>query len=162
MTQRFKKPWRLLKEVPLRKSSWEKTAKWLPPTGSFSKIHSVKMENTVTCCHLFVNFQVELFKDHLLSLSNNFVLAAAKFRKIFYRYVDSLSQDDGDEDHSKLLSIERNIFGVIKKDIKDEKGGWEGGDMNKLADQKVAAAIHSSLKSYETHKKHFEPSYFTF
>ena len=114
----------------------------------------------MTCCHLFVNFQVELFNDHLHSLSNNFLLAAAKFRKIFYRYVDSLSEDD--DDHKKLLIIEQNIFGVIKTDIEDKNGPWEGGDMNKLADQKIAAAIHSSLQSYETHKKRFDTSYFTF
>ena len=74
--------------------------------------------------------------------------------------MDSLSQDDGD--NLKLLSIEQSIFGVIKKDIEEEQGAWGGGDMNKLADQKVAAAIHSSFKSYETHKKRFEPSYFKF
>lgn len=76
--------------------------------------------------------------------------------------MDSLSQDDGDEDNLKLLGIEEKVFGVIKKGIEEERGEWEGGDLNKLADQKVAAAIHSSLKSYETHKKRFEPSYFNF
>lgn len=67
----------------------------------------------------------------------------------------------GDEDKRKLLEIELETFRAIKD--KACVGEWDGSyDSNKKADGLVASAIHQSLKNYESSRKAYDETFFTF
>ena len=82
-----------------------------------------------------------------------------KFRKIFYRILDSKVEND--EDVERISSIEESIFRRIRKEKKDDE--WENSlEQNKKMDVLIASSIHSSFQVYEKNRKEGEPSYFNF
>ena len=88
------------------------------------------------------------------------LLGPKKFRAVFYRKLDSMQS--GDEDSKNLHEIEMETFNGIKSKACGE-GDWDGTlQSNKKADELVAAAIHQSLKSYETNRKSYDQEYFNF
>ena len=80
----------------------------------------------------------------------------AQFKKIYYRIVDSLGDDD--EFKERMLEIEDKTYNVIIGGLKEE----DVDKKNKLADHAIAKAIHTSLRVYEASRKKFEVSYFKF
>lgn len=58
-----------------------------------------------------------------------------------------------------MLSIESQTYGAIIDEFKDEKNV---NLKNKLADQRIAKAIMTSFKVYETSRNRFDKSYFNF
>lgn len=84
-------------------------------------------------------------------------LEEAVFRKIFYRIIDTISEED--DDREKMLSIESQTYGAIIDDLKDEKNV---NKKNKLADERIAKAIMTSFKVYESSRNKFDKSYFNF
>ena len=83
-----------------------------------------------------------------------------KWKKVFYRAVDSPTDPAGD----KLREIEEEVFAeIIKFEVEEEMGPWTGSaDQNRVADQKIAGCIKSAFKSYEKTRKPFQESYFEF
>ena len=84
-------------------------------------------------------------------------LEEGTWKKIFYRLIDTLGEDD--EDRDKMLDIESQTYGAIIDEFETEK---DINTKNKLADQRVAKAIVTSLKLYESSRKKFDVSYFKF
>ena len=79
------------------------------------------------------------------------------WKKIFYRLIDTLGEDDDDRD--KMLDIESQTYGAIINEFENEK---DVEVQNKLADHRIAKAIVTSLKLYESSRKKFDVSYFKF
>lgn len=84
-------------------------------------------------------------------------LEEAVFRKIFYRIIDTLSDDD--DLKPKMLDIEAKTYNAIIGEFEDEKNIET---QNKLADRRIAKAIHTSFRVYESSRKKFAKSYFKF
>ena len=84
-------------------------------------------------------------------------LEEAVFRKIFYRIVDTLSDDD--DFKQKMLDIEAKTYGAIIGEFEDEKNIET---QNKLPDRRIAKAILTSFRVYESSRKRFAKSYFKF
>ena len=84
----------------------------------------------------------------------------ASWRKMFYRYVDTKSGEEG----KKLRKIEEKMFAEqVKKEVEEELGDWCGlKEQNNLADAKISLNVKSSFRVYEKSKKPFDKSYFKF
>ena len=65
---------------------------------------------------------------------------------------------DEDEFKARLLEIEAKTYSVIVGGLKED----DVDKKNKLADEKIAKTLHTSLKVYETSRKKFDVSYFKF
>ena len=75
--------------------------------------------------------------------------------------LDSL--DETDEHRLALFEMEMATFHVIKKDLVAEMGEWMGSlSQNKRADRLITNVIRGSLSQYESTRKHYELSYFSF
>ena len=84
-----------------------------------------------------------------------------QWKKIFYRLVDSYDQDE--TKRKRLLEAENNVFQNIKKVVENDTGLWSGSQLqNRLADYKVASAIYSSFKTYETKGLQRRGTFFNF
>ena len=84
-------------------------------------------------------------------------LDAAHFRKLFYRIVDTLEDDD--ENKVRLADIEMSAFRDIKKDL----GEWSSSvEINMKADLLIASKIRTSFASYEKTRGRYQRSFFTF
>ena len=96
----------------------------------------------------FPSFQVE---NKPLLLSKYFkilCLDAALFRKLFYRIIDTLEDDD--ENKERMLE---------KKDV----GEWRSTvEINMKADLLIASKIRTSFASYERTRSKYQRSFFTF
>ena len=105
------------------------------------------------------SFQVSLIFWYIciLFLHNNSFLEEAIFRKIFYRIIDTLGEDD--DDREKMLDIESQTYGAIIDELESEKNVDQ---RNKLADRRIAKAIMTSFRVYETSRNKFDRSYFNF
>ena len=88
---------------------------------------------------------------------NIFCLDVDHFRKLFYRILDTLEDDD--ENKERLLDIEMSAFRDIKKDI----GEWSSSvETNMKADLLIASKIRTSFASYERTRGKYQRSFFTF
>ena len=84
-------------------------------------------------------------------------LDAALFRKLFYRIIDTLEDDD--ENKERMLEIEMSAFRDIKKDV----GEWSSTvEINMKADLLIASKIRTSFASYERTRSKYQRSFFTF
>ena len=73
-----------------------------------------------------------------------------KWKKLFYRIVDSMDADQGQQ----LRNIEEGIFTNVKEEVEKELGEWSGcKEQNCLADHKISAAVKSSFRNYEENAK---------
>ena len=113
-------------------------------------------------------FKDRLFLQSIFSKGGRFENCVAskkfpskeKFRKIFYRILDSRNVQN-DEDLERFSAIEEAIFRKIRKEKKDEK--WENSlEQNKKMDLLIVSSIHSSFQVYEKNRKEDEPSFFNF
>ena len=79
---------------------------------------------------------------------------------LFYRCVDTLASEDG----KNLREIEERMFHeLVKQEVVDKMGNWEGSvSQNGLADKKIAAAVRASFKNYESAKETYDESFFQF
>ena len=83
------------------------------------------------------------------------------WKKCFYRTVDSLQGDEGEE----LRRIEENMFyQIVKQEVEEENGGsWFGSaHQHRIADMKISGYFKSSFKVYEKNKDERETQYFVF
>ena len=85
-----------------------------------------------------------------------------KFKKVFYRLLDSGELEQADRDH--LREIEARIFKEIKEEVSTKyENGWDGGaQVNREADKVVAVKIRNSLRIYEKSKQKHQESFFLF
>ena len=82
---------------------------------------------------------------------------AALFRKLFYRIIDTLEDDDPNKE--RLLEIETSAFRDVKKDV----GEWNSTvEVNMKADLLIATKIRTSFASYEKTRGRFQKSFFSF
>ena len=84
-------------------------------------------------------------------------LDAATFRKLFYRIIDTLEDDDKNKE--RLVDIEQSAFRDIQKDI----GEWSNTvEINMKADLLIATKIRTSFASYERTRSKYQRSFFSF
>ena len=91
---------------------------------------------------------------------NNPNLDKEAWKKIFYRLVDTLKDEDGD----LVRGIEEDLFmRFVKGDVETESGPWIGSsDQNKLSNMKVATMIRNSFKYYESSRQSPQEKVFNF
>ena len=91
---------------------------------------------------------------------NNPNLDKEAWKKIFYRLVDTLKDEDGD----LVRGIEEDLFmRFVKGDVETESGPWLGSsDQNKLSNMKVASMIRNSFKYYESSRQSPQEKVFNF
>ena len=91
---------------------------------------------------------------------NNLNLDKEAWKKIFYRLVDTLEDEDGD----LVRGIEEDLFlRFVKGDVENESGPWIGSsDQNKLSNMKVASMIRTSFKYYESVRQSPQEKVFNF
>ena len=99
----------------------------------------------------------KLIIDHLHSIIAILCSDAALFRKLFYRIIDTLEDDDPNKE--RLLEIEISAFRDVKKDV----GEWNSTvEVNMKADLLIATKIRTSFASYEKTRGRFQKSFFSF
>ena len=83
-----------------------------------------------------------------------------EWMRIFYRTVDSLSDENG----CRLRKVEEKLFKEFAKDeVEDVLGSWIGStEQNKSADQRISRYVKSSFRVFEKTLKPPQKSFFKF
>ena len=86
-----------------------------------------------------------------LGLHENKFPKPVKWKKIFYRVVDSSPEELSQEDWQRVKQIEHETFLHLKESIVKESGGeWKNSiEQNRHADKEVSKVIRNSFMKYE-------------